>query len=134
MKKILLYIFLIFCFSCEEEINPFEFDNSSNNNSDTTYFTDPISFAALHNNIFSTTCANSGCHDGTFEPDFRTIESSYNYGLLILAMLCGMIAGGFGFPLIGFSRSTNLWNWIRVGTLCASSWIVIGIVYPGAFN
>ena len=74
----LLYIFLIFCFSCEEEINPFEFDNSSNNNSDTTYFTDPTSFGALHNNIFSTTCANSGCHDGTFEPDFRTIESSYN--------------------------------------------------------
>jgi len=69
---------LIFCFSCEEEINPFEFDNSSNNNSDTTYFTDPTSFGALHNNIFSTTCANSGCHDGTFEPDFRTIESSYN--------------------------------------------------------
>ena len=23
-------------------------------------------------------CANSGCHDGSFEPDFRTIESSYN--------------------------------------------------------
>ena len=53
MKKMLLYIFLIFCFSCEEEINPFEFDNSSNNNSDTTYFTDPTSFGALHNNIFS---------------------------------------------------------------------------------
>ena len=64
----------------------------------------------------------------------KTVESSYNYGLLILAMLCGMIAGGFGFPLIGFSRSTNLWSWIRVGTLCASSWIVIGIVYPEAFN
>ncbi|MDB4127046.1 hypothetical protein N9580_03450, partial [Flavobacteriales bacterium] len=27
---------------------------------------------------FIPTCANSGCHDGTFEPDFRTIESSYN--------------------------------------------------------
>ena len=64
----------------------------------------------------------------------KTVESSYNYGLLILAMLCGMIAGGFGFPLIGFSRSTNLWSWIRVGTLCASSWIVIGIFYAGAFN
>jgi hypothetical protein len=32
----------------------------------------------LHNNIFTPTCANSGCHDGTFEPDFRTIESAYN--------------------------------------------------------
>lgn len=36
------------------------------------------SFAWLHANIFKTTCANSGCHDGTFEPDFRTIYSSYN--------------------------------------------------------
>ena len=64
----------------------------------------------------------------------KTFESSYNYGLLILAMLCGMVAGGFGFPLIGFRRSTNLWSWIRVGTLCASSWIILGIIYPGAFN
>ena len=28
--------------------------------------------------IFGPTCANSGCHDGTFEPDFRTAEASYN--------------------------------------------------------
>lgn len=35
-------------------------------------------FAWLHGKIFAPTCANSGCHDGTFEPDFRTISSSYN--------------------------------------------------------
>jgi len=35
-------------------------------------------FAALHETIFKPTCANSGCHDGTFEPEFRTISSSYN--------------------------------------------------------
>ena len=64
----------------------------------------------------------------------KTFESSYNYGLLILAILCGMVAGGFRFPLIGFRRSTNLWSWIRIGTLCASSWIILGIIYPGAFN
>ena len=39
---------------------------------------DPNSIAGIHYNIFKPTCANSGCHDGTFEPDFRTIESSYN--------------------------------------------------------
>ncbi|MCB9235653.1 MAG: hypothetical protein H6581_28665 [Bacteroidia bacterium] len=43
-----------------------------------TYVPDPASFVGLHNNIFAPTCANSGCHDGTFEPDFRTIESAYN--------------------------------------------------------
>jgi hypothetical protein len=35
-------------------------------------------FAWLHAKIFKPTCANSGCHDGTFEPEFRTIASSYN--------------------------------------------------------
>jgi hypothetical protein len=39
---------------------------------------DPTTIQGLHKNIFSPTCANSGCHDGNFEPDFRTIESSYN--------------------------------------------------------
>jgi len=38
----------------------------------------PFDFAGLQRDIFKPTCSNSGCHDGTFEPDFRTIESSYN--------------------------------------------------------
>lgn len=39
---------------------------------------DPNSIQGLHKNIFKPTCANSGCHDGNFEPDFRSVESSYN--------------------------------------------------------
>lgn len=39
---------------------------------------DPNTIEGIHANIFQPTCANSGCHDGNFEPDFRTIESSYN--------------------------------------------------------
>jgi hypothetical protein len=35
-------------------------------------------FAWLHQRIFRPTCAASGCHDGTFEPEFRTISSAYN--------------------------------------------------------
>lgn len=35
-------------------------------------------FAWLHAKIFKPTCANSGCHDGSFEPHFSTISSSYN--------------------------------------------------------
>lgn len=38
----------------------------------------PGNFAYLHYKIFKPTCANSGCHDGTFPPDFRTISSTYN--------------------------------------------------------
>lgn len=39
---------------------------------------DPASIDGLHHFVFKPTCANSGCHDGTFLPDFRTIESTYN--------------------------------------------------------
>lgn len=68
--------------SCErtmDDTNPFD-DNT--NNQDTVNFTlvdiDPNSIAGIYQNVFGPTCANSGCHDGTFEPDFRTIESSYH--------------------------------------------------------
>jgi hypothetical protein len=69
--------------SCVEdaliEPNPFE---ENINNQDTVQFMfddiDPNSIAGLYQNIFGKTCANVGCHDGTFEPDFRTIESSYH--------------------------------------------------------
>jgi hypothetical protein len=68
-------------------------ENSSKNNSDNPYDSwnttprgpvspdlkvDPNSIAGLQKNIFKPTCANSGCHDGNFEPDFRSIESTYN--------------------------------------------------------
>lgn len=39
---------------------------------------DPYSITGLHKNIFSVKCNVPGCHDGTFEPDFRTIQSSYS--------------------------------------------------------
>lgn len=38
---------------------------------------DPATIVGLHRNIFASRCANPNCHDGSFEPDFRTIESTY---------------------------------------------------------
>jgi len=39
---------------------------------------EPSSFLGLHTNIFSQSCNQPACHDGTFEPDFRTVQSAYN--------------------------------------------------------
>jgi hypothetical protein len=36
------------------------------------------SFGWIHQQVFKPTCANSGCHDGFFEPDFRSISSAWN--------------------------------------------------------
>ena len=39
---------------------------------------DPYSIVGLHKNIFQTKCAQPACHDGAFDPDFRTVQSTYN--------------------------------------------------------
>lgn len=39
---------------------------------------DSSSFFGIHSYILEPTCAVSGCHDGSFEPDFRTVQSAYN--------------------------------------------------------
>jgi len=36
-----------------------------------------MGIAALHRDIFEVKCATPGCHDGSFEPDFRTVSSTY---------------------------------------------------------
>ncbi len=69
----------ILAYSCTKDSmpeNPYDsVDYSGNTNSPAD--PDPNSIAGLHRNIFFPKCANPGCHDGTFEPDFRTVESSY---------------------------------------------------------
>ncbi|MFK7969334.1 MAG: hypothetical protein AB8F95_03155 [Bacteroidia bacterium] len=71
---------------------------------------DPISITALHQDIFSPTCANSGCHDGTFEPDFRTVESSYNT-LLFHPIIKNNPAGNYTYRVVpGDADASVLWN------------------------
>ena len=83
MKRQILLVFVIVSslfLGCEKAIddpqaNPFvtnPVDTSTNVN------LDPYSIEGLHKNIFSLKCANPTCHDGTFEPDFRTVQSTYN--------------------------------------------------------
>ncbi len=36
------------------------------------------SIEGLHQNVFAVRCANPTCHDGSFEPDFRTVQSTYS--------------------------------------------------------
>jgi len=78
--RIITVFFLLLVFSCKKDrVNPYDNINlNPPNNNDTVYFTDSLAFGALQNNVFMPYCANAGCHDGNFEPDFRTIESSYS--------------------------------------------------------
>ncbi|MDP2188985.1 MAG: hypothetical protein Q8J69_09925 [Sphingobacteriaceae bacterium] len=84
MRQLLIFTLLgmLALGACKKSNRPDNpFDDPKNKPPVNTGPTDPLSlanFAGLHRQIFKPTCSNSGCHDGTFEPDFRTIESSYN--------------------------------------------------------
>lgn len=76
----LLLLLLLTLTACKEDppANPFDVVDPIEPTDTVIVTLDPVSIEGLHNNIFGKTCANSGCHDGTFEPDFRTIEGTYN--------------------------------------------------------
>ena len=67
--------------ACQKEGEPNPFNNQDVNQ-DTVRLEiidpEPASIAGIYQNVFRPTCANVGCHDGTFEPDFRNMESAYN--------------------------------------------------------
>ena len=78
----LVIILMISFQACEKEDPPENpFDNVSSTQ-DTVRFDlidpEPNTIAGIFIDILHPTCGNVGCHDGTFEPDFRTLESSYN--------------------------------------------------------
>lgn len=83
MKKYLFIGGMLLAISaCYKEVpddtpNPFAGQNGNGNPAGTDTLS-PTSIQGLHKQIFSQRCAMPLCHDGSFEPDFRTVESSYN--------------------------------------------------------
>lgn len=45
---------------------------------DGPYIPDPNSIVGIYENILRVKCANPGCHDGHFEPDFRSVQSAWS--------------------------------------------------------
>src|ERR1051325_588501 len=62
----------------DEALPPNPYDGVDYGTTTTPPPPDPNSIVGIHNNIFHPRCAKAGCHDGHFEPDFRTVESSYS--------------------------------------------------------
>ena len=90
MKKILISLFffllaILVVNSCKKDIKRIEpvsppnpYDGVDYGNNPDLIPIDTSSFLGLHKLIFSPKCGVPACHDGAFEPDFRTIEGSYN--------------------------------------------------------
>lgn len=107
---VILITIALLAVSCKKGADPNPFDDPALQPPvDTTLATNPppASFAGIHQQIFRPTCANSGCHDGTFEPDFRTIEGAYNT-LVYQPIIKNNAAGTFTYRVDPFSPSTSV--------------------------
>jgi len=80
-------LLLLSMLSCKRETIPGEDPSLPFNPFDTVTYDqnggsniniDPNSFLGIHTFILAKKCAVSGCHDGSFEPDYRTVQSAYN--------------------------------------------------------
>lgn len=75
IRRISILVLLTSIIACSNEPDENPFDIGTGEPVDTSSL---IGFAALHEKFLEPRCANPACHDGTFEPDFRTVEGSYN--------------------------------------------------------
>lgn len=113
MRNSLIVVFIIalaFSNACKEEAPPNPFDvivtEVDTMEVDSFPYADH-SLIALQKNVFTPTCANFGCHDGTFEPDFRTIESTYNT-LIFHPIIKNDPQGSFEYRVVPYDANASV--------------------------
>lgn len=119
--------------SCKKDpvINPYDnlirVDNSNPN-----ILTIPNSnFAWIQAKIFKPTCANSGCHDGTFEPNFNTISSSYNT-IINQSVISNDINNSFNFRVKPGDSDNSLMYARMITEFPNTSGMMPAVVDPGS--
>lgn len=108
MKKTLIAgIFIVAAFAvmltaCKKEEPVPENPYSKVDYGDTNPVNDTLqlnSITAIHRDILFPKCAVPGCHDGNFEPDFRTVQSSFST-LVYAPIIKNNAAGSFLYRVI----------------------------------
>jgi len=76
----------------------------------------PNSLSRTHNEVFEPKCNVLGCHDGSFEPDFRTPNSSY-YTLVYHSIKKNNAAQEFKYRVIPYDTAQSV-LWERITNCC----------------
>jgi hypothetical protein len=92
---------------------------------------DPSSIEGLHLNLFAPTCANSGCHDGTFEPDFRTVQSTFA-SLVNQKPIKNDLAGTFAARVVPGNADASMLIYRMTIDLGGNSGIMPLVIDPGS--
>lgn len=119
---ILFFLSAVLFHACKEEItriepetpfNPFDTLTFNDGTVDEAII-DSNSFLGLHTYIFKPTCAIPACHDGSFEPDFRTVQSAYNT-LVYHPVIKNDADGSFTYRVVP-GDTTASWLYERITT------------------
>jgi hypothetical protein len=107
MRLIIIFIAFLLIMGCKQEsYNPYSDVQEPETEETTTQF--PVgSFPYLYQQVFKPTCANSGCHDGSFEPDFRTLNSAYNT-LVNHPVIANDLSNSFSYRVVPYDTSSSL--------------------------
>lgn len=104
-------------FSCKkEEIPPDNPYDSIDRTEDTNYvyIPDPNSIVGIHQNILTVKCNNPGCHDGTFEPDFRSVQSAWST-LVYHSVVKNTLDSAYTYRVVpGDTGNSMLWRRLTV--------------------
>lgn len=74
------------------------------------------SLTRVHKEVFNPKCNVLGCHDGSFEPDFRTPQSSYST-LVYHPIIKNNAAEEFEYRVIPFNKEASV-LWERITNCC----------------
>lgn len=77
---------------------------------------DSLTITYLHTKVLSTRCALPGCHEGHFEPDFRTPQSSFST-LIYAPIIKNNLAGDFTYRVIPYDTTHSVFH-ERVTNCC----------------
>lgn len=111
---------LVTVYSCKKtnpktEHNPYD-DIKRDSTSGIDIPLDSLTITYVHKKVLSSRCALNGCHDGHFEPDYRTPQSSYST-LVYAPIVKNNLAGQYKYRVIPFD-TTNSVLYIRVTNCC----------------
>lgn len=120
-KNIILLSFLSIAIliACNKEAdlppNPYDNVDYGSDSSDTQTL-DIYDISSVHDDILKPRCATPGCHDGHFEPDFRTVQSSVQT-LVYHPIIKNNAAEDFTFRVIPYD-TTNSVLYERITNCC----------------
>ena len=82
LTGIIVFMGLLLVFACQPDPgpphNPFDDIDYTGGKNIEEPKPDSASLIGLHQYIFAKSCAVPGCHDGSFEPDYRSVQSTYS--------------------------------------------------------